>query len=151
MQLPGDSLILAALRARAGEIVRRARGRGLEASVALVDRDGIVAGTIGDEGESSREALRRARTSASLGMSTAELGVRLRGAAGIPGAARASDVGAGGVPLFLDGRLIGAVGLSGGDARAVAALAEALRLLARGEAASPAAIAATGVAVPKAA
>jgi uncharacterized protein GlcG (DUF336 family) len=118
MDLPLDTLLFDAIRARAADAVARASSRGRSVSLVVVDRAGEVVSVSGAaSSEARRLATRRARASASLGISTEDLGVRVRGAGALGAAstARAMDLGAGGVPLYWEGRLVGAVGVAGVD------------------------------------
>lgn len=122
-----DTLLFDALRARAMEVVRSAHGRGEELSLVLVDRAGEVLTVMGDEHSSGRRmATRRARASASLGMSTADVSARVRGASMLRGAS-AADVGAGGVPVYSNGRLVGGLGVAGDDLALAGLLLEEAR------------------------
>jgi len=127
MHASNDTLLFDALRARAVEVVQRAHGRGEELSLVLVDRSGEVVSVIGDDHSAAlRMATRRARAAASLGMSTADVSARVRGASMLRGAS-AADVGPGGVPVYSEGRLVGALGIAGDDLTRDAMLAEEAR------------------------
>jgi glc operon protein GlcG len=122
-----DTLLFDVLRARAVEVVLRAHGRGEALSLVLVDRSGEVVSVVGaDPATARRTATRRARAAASLGMSTADVSARVRGASMLRGGS-ASDVGPGGVPVYLEGRLVGAFGVAGDDLAQDTMLAEEAR------------------------
>jgi uncharacterized protein GlcG (DUF336 family) len=122
-----DTLLFDALRARAVEVVRRAHGRGEAVSFVLVDRAGEVVSVMGDEHSPARRtATRRARAAASLGMSTADVSARVRGASMLRGVS-AADVGPGGVPVYSEGRLVGALGVAGDDLAFDVRLADEVR------------------------
>lgn len=122
-----DTLLFDVLRARAVEVVLRAHGRGEALSLVLVNRSGEVVSVVGDDHATARRtATRRARAAASLGMSTADVSARVRGASILRGGS-ASDVGPGGVPVYLEGRLVGAFGVAGDDLAQDTFLAEEAR------------------------
>lgn len=128
MNTSHDIQLFDALRARAGEVVRRAHGRGEALSFVLVDREGEVVSVMGDDHSAARRtATRRARAAASLGMTTADVSARVRGAAMLRGVS-ASEVGPGGVPVYSNGRLVGALGVAGEDVAFDLTLAEDARL-----------------------
>ncbi len=127
MNTAHDTLLFDALRARAVEVVLRAQGRGEALSFVFVDRAGEVVSVMGDDHSAARRtATRRARAAASLGMSTADVSARVRGASMLRGGA-AADVGPGGVPVYAEGRLVGALGVAGGDCALDSMLAEEAR------------------------
>lgn len=121
-----DTQLFEALRASADALVARAHGRGEQASLVLVDRAGKVVSVLGDDDVFAREAAtRRARAAASFGVSTAEVAARVRGAS-LLGRAPVNDVGAGGVPVYVEGRLLGALGVAAIDGEREARLADEL-------------------------
>lgn len=127
MNTAPDTQLFDALRARAADLVLRASSRGEALSLVLVDRAGEVVSVLGDEHSAAlRMATRRARAAASLGMSTADVSARVRGASILRGAA-VSDVGPGGVPVYSDGRLVGAFGVAGDPLALEGILADAGR------------------------
>jgi uncharacterized protein GlcG (DUF336 family) len=133
MDLPPDAL-LDAIRTRTADAVVRASALGRLVSVVLVDRSGMVVSVVGaPSSEARRLATRRARAAASLRISTEELGARVRGAAalGARSGARCVDPGPGGVPLFWEGRLVGAVGVAGVDAPSDLGVLEEVRSVSR--------------------
>ena len=127
MNTTHDTQLFDALRARAVDLVVRAHGRGEALSLVLVDRSGEIVSVLGDDHTAAlRMATRRARAAASLGMSTADVSARVRGASMLRGAA-ASDVGPGGVPVYSNGRLVGAFGVAGDGVALDGILAETAR------------------------
>jgi glc operon protein GlcG len=122
-----DTQLFEAVRAGADAFVARVRGGGEAATLVLVDRMGAIVSVLGTDDLIARDAAtRRARTAAQFGVSTEEVAARVRGAS-LLGRAPVNDVGPGGVPVYLEGRLVGALGVAGADASRDERLAKGLR------------------------
>lgn len=109
----GASKVISGAQAKAGEL-------GIPASIAVVDEAGVLKAMLRMDGASLISvdvAMKKAYTSAAAGFPTAEFFEFIKGdpplLAGIPHVPGVSIIG-GGIPLSMDGAVVGAIGISGG-------------------------------------